>query len=106
MLNGANSLVNLLPESLQCKFPIMHNIKISTAGVCCLLSGLNISKAVSNSKSHQGSPRGQSLVPYINGMPNSLQSQVRLFADDTAVYLTVHEQADSKKLKNDLLGKG
>ena len=45
MLNGANSLVNLLPESLQCKFPIMHGIKISSAGVCKLLSGLNVSKA-------------------------------------------------------------
>ena len=45
MLNGANSLVNLLPESLQCKFPIMHDIEISTAGVCKLLSGLNVSKA-------------------------------------------------------------
>ena len=45
MLNGANSLVNLLPESLQCKFPIMHDIEISTAGVCKLLSGLNVSQA-------------------------------------------------------------
>ena len=45
MLNGAHSLVNLLPESLQCKFPIMHDIEISTAGVCKLLSGLNVSKA-------------------------------------------------------------
>ena len=45
MLNGANSLVSLLPESLQCKLPIMHDIKISTAGVCKLLSGLNVSKA-------------------------------------------------------------
>ena len=31
-----------------------------------------------------------------------VQSQVRLFADDTAVYLTVQGQADSKKLPNDL----
>ena len=45
MLNGATSLVNLLPEPLQCKFPIMQDIKISTAGVNKLLSGLNVSKA-------------------------------------------------------------
>ena len=31
-----------------------------------------------------------------------MQSQVRLFADDTAVYLTVEGQTDSKKLQNDL----
>ena len=39
---------------------------------------------------------------YINDLPDSLQSQVRLFADDTAVYLTAQGQADSKKLQNDL----
>ena len=33
MLNEATSLVNLLPERLQWKFPIMQDIKISTAGV-------------------------------------------------------------------------
>ena len=33
MLNGATSLVNLLPGSLQCEFTIMQDIKISTAGV-------------------------------------------------------------------------
>ena len=45
MLNGATSLVSLLPERLQCKFPIMQDVKISTAGVSKLLSGLNVSKA-------------------------------------------------------------
>ena len=45
MLNGATSFVNLLPEPLQCKFPIIQDIKISTAGVNKLLSGLNVSKA-------------------------------------------------------------
>ena len=31
-----------------------------------------------------------------------MQSQVRLFADDTAVYLTVKGQDDNQKLQNDL----
>ena len=45
MLIGATSLVNLLPERLQCKFHIMQLIKIFTAGVSKLLSGLIVNKA-------------------------------------------------------------
>ena len=39
---------------------------------------------------------------YINDLADSLQSQIRLFADDTAVYLTVQGEADSKTLQKDL----
>ena len=35
-------------------------------------------------------------------LPDSLQSQVRLFADDTAVYLTVQGQSDNARLQRDL----
>ena len=54
-----------------------------------------------------GVPQGSVLGPilfllYINCLQDSLQSKVRLFADDTAVYLTVQGQADSKKLQNDV----
>ena len=45
MLNGASSLVSLLPERLQCKFPIIKDIVISTTGVTKLLSDLDVSKA-------------------------------------------------------------
>ena len=35
-------------------------------------------------------------------LPENIQSQVRLFADDTAVYLTVRNLNDSRILQNDL----
>ena len=36
------------------------------------------------------------------GVPDELSSQVRLFADDTAVYLTIGGAEDGKFLQNDL----
>ena len=39
---------------------------------------------------------------YINDLPNSLVSNIRFFADDTVVYLTIHSDSDTHVLQNDL----
>ena len=41
-------------------------------------------------------------IAYINDLPQNLTSKVRLFADDTAVYLTLNSVEDSETLQNDL----
>ena len=38
----------------------------------------------------------------INDLPENIQSQVRLFADDSAVYLAVGKQNNPQKLQDDL----
>ena len=62
------------------------------SGACPVLSGVP-----------QGSVLGPCLFfMYINDMPDSIKSNIRLFADDTIMYLTITNHSDCQALQSDL----
>ena len=63
-----------------------------TSDACPVLSGVP-----------QGSVLGPCLfLMYINDMPENIQSNIRLFADDTIMYLTISNESDCQDLQRDL----
>ena len=68
-----------------------------------VVEGQHSDRVPVTSRLPQGSVLGPCLfLHYINDLPEGIGSTVRLFADDTVVYLTITSQTDSHKLQTDL----
>ena len=62
-------------------------------------NGTNSSSIPASSGVSQGSVLGS----YINDLPEKMRSRVRLFADDTAMYLRISSLSEANILQEDLL---
>ena len=67
-------------------------------------------RVVINSQHSEWVPQGSILGPllfliYINDLPDNLNSLVKLFADDTSLFSTVHDPTLSAKILNDTLSR-
>ena len=68
-----------------------------------VLNGVKSDKIAVSSGVPQGSVLGPILfLAYINDLPDQVKSRVRLFADDTAIYLAISSEGESVTLQNDL----
>ena len=68
-----------------------------------VLNGVKSDKIAVSSGVLQGSVLGPILfLAYINDLPDQVKSRVRLFADDTAIYLAISSEGELIILQNDL----
>ena len=68
-----------------------------------VINGINSEKIPVSSGVPQGSVLGPILfLAYINDLPEQVKSRVRLFADDTALYLAISSTTESEVLQTDL----
>ena len=68
-----------------------------------VLNGIKSNKIAVSSGVPQGSVLGPILfLAYINDLSDQVKSRVRLFADDTAIYLAISSEGELITLQNDL----